>query len=65
MRSESKFVINYQEYFMTGKVDRCLGMTIWPTLCADCHVLWNPQPAGTLMVFPGLYRDCFSFFNGL
>jgi hypothetical protein len=35
----------YQEYFLEGKGDRCVGLTTLPTSCADCLELlsWNPQ----------------------
>jgi hypothetical protein len=33
----------YQEYFLGGKGGRCLGLTILPSLCADCLKIWCPQ----------------------
>ena len=33
----------YQEYFLWGKGDRCAGMTILPSSCADCFAVWEPQ----------------------
>ena len=49
----------YQEFFLTGKGGRCVGLTTLPTSCADCHVMWGPQPPGTLKSCPALYRDSF------
>ena len=51
----------YQEYLLVGKGDRCAGLTTFPFSCADCLEILEPQPPGTLRVFPGLYRDCFAF----
>jgi hypothetical protein len=31
-----------------------VGLTTLPPLCADCLEIWEPQPAGTLRVCPGL-----------
>jgi len=39
----------YQEYFLGGKSGRCLGLTIFPTSCADFLEIWEPQP-------PGIFR---------
>ena len=36
-----------------GKDGRCVGLTLPPS-CADCLEMWEPQPAGTLRVCPGL-----------
>jgi hypothetical protein len=33
----------YQEYFLWGKGDRCVGLTNLPPSCADCLEIWNPQ----------------------
>jgi hypothetical protein len=38
----------YQEYFLAGKGDRCVGLTTLPTSCADCIELWERQPSGTV-----------------
>jgi len=37
----------YQEYFLGGKVGRCVGLTTLPPTCADCHEIWEPEPPGT------------------
>ena len=37
----------YQEYFLGGKGSRCIGLTTLPLSCADCLVIWEPQPPGT------------------
>ena len=34
------------------------------TLCADCLEIWEPQPTGTLWVFPGLQWYWFTFTGG-
>jgi len=44
----------YQEYFLRGKGGWCVGLTILPRSCADCHEMWEPQSPGTLWVCPGL-----------
>ena len=46
----------YQEYFLWGKVGRCVRLTTLPHLCADCLEIWKPQPSGTIRACPGLYR---------
>jgi len=38
----------YQEYFLGGKGGRCLQLTILTPSCAECLVIWDLQPAGTL-----------------
>ena len=43
MWSESKFATAYREYFIAGKAERCVGMTILATLYAECHVIWDHQ----------------------
>jgi len=52
----------YQKYFLGGKGGWCVGLTTLPPLCAECHEIWQPQPAGTLRACPGLSRDCFTYF---
>ena len=44
----------YQEYFLGGKDDQCVGLTILPPSCADCLEIWELQPPGTLGACPGL-----------
>jgi hypothetical protein len=44
----------YQEYFLRGKGDRCVGLTTLPPSCADCLEIREPQPPGTLKVRPVL-----------
>ena len=36
----------YQEYLLVGKGGRCIGLTTWSPLCADCPEVWQPQPHG-------------------
>ena len=31
-----------------GKGGRCVGLTTLPPSCAECLVIWEPQPPGTL-----------------
>jgi len=42
----------YKEYFLEGNVGRCVGLTTFPPLCADCLQIWEPQPSGTLGACP-------------
>ena len=42
----------YQEYFLTCKCGRCLGLTNVPLSSADCLEIWEPQPPGTLSACP-------------
>jgi hypothetical protein len=51
----------YQEYFLGGKCDRCVGLTTLPPSCADCPEIWEPQPPGTLRACPGLYKVSCTF----
>jgi len=44
----------YQEYFLEGKVGRCVGLTTFSTSCAECLDIWEPQPPGTLRACLGL-----------
>ena len=44
----------YQEYFLGGKGDQCIGLTTFPPSCADCLEIWEPQPRGTLRACPDL-----------
>jgi len=44
----------YQEYFLGGRGDQCIGLTTLPPSCADCLESWEPQPPGTLWACPGL-----------
>jgi len=50
-----------QEYFLGGKVSRCIGLTTLPPSCADCYEIWEPKHPGTLSACLGLYRDRFTF----
>jgi hypothetical protein len=49
----------YQESALESKDGRCVGLTNLPPSCASCLEIWEPQPPGTLMACPGLYRNCF------
>jgi len=50
----------YQEYFLGGKVGRCVGLTNLPPSCADCHEIWSlnlqehSEPVQVLF-YPHLY----------
>jgi hypothetical protein len=60
------------EYFLGGgKGGRCIGPTTLPLSYVDCLEIWEPQPVGTLRVFPGIalplphshhfsYRKCWA-----
>jgi len=52
----------YQEYFLGGKGDRCVGLTLTPS-SIDCMVIWKPQTLGTPRACPGQYRECFTFYR--
>jgi hypothetical protein len=49
----------YKKYFLGDKGGRRLGLTILPSVCAHCLGILDPQPPGTLLAYPSLYRDCF------
>jgi len=44
----------YQEYFLGGKGNQCIGLTTLPPSRADCLEIWEPQTPGTLRACPGL-----------
>jgi len=44
-----------------GKGSQYIGLTTWPHLCANCLIIWEPQPPVILTACPGLYRDSFTF----
>ena len=52
----------YQEYFLGGKGSRCVGLTLLPS-CADCLEIWQPLPAGTLMVYLYQWNINFEFIT--
>jgi hypothetical protein len=53
----------YQEYFLVGEDGRCIGLTTLPPSCADFLEIWESQLPGNIRAFPGLYRDCFTFYS--
>ena len=60
----------YQEYFLEGKGDRCVGLTTLPPSCADYLEIWEPEPPGTLRACPGItfyiyiFATCFGLYLG-
>jgi len=44
----------YQECLVRGKGGQGIGLTTFPSSCADCFEISEPQPPGTLRVFTGL-----------
>ena len=46
---------------ISGGGSQCIRVTTLPPPRADCHYIWEPQPAGTLRACPGLYRDSLTF----
>ena len=48
---------------MGVKGGRCVGLTKLPPSCANCLETWEPQTPGTLTASPGVYRDCFAFYQ--
>jgi len=53
----------YQEYFVRGKGDRCVELTILPLSCTNCLQILVSQLLGTVRKCPGLQKDCFIFTN--
>jgi hypothetical protein len=45
-----------------GKGGRCMRLTTSPPSRAECHVIWEPKPPGTLWATPGLLRDSITFY---
>ena len=45
-----------------GKGGRCVRLTTSTPSCAECHVIREPKPPGTLWATPGLLRDSFTFY---
>ena len=55
---------DYQESALGSKGGRCVGLTALLLSCADCQKSWEePQHAGALTSFLGLYRDSFTFYH--
>jgi hypothetical protein len=48
-------------FFPRGTGDRFVELTTLPPPCADCLEIWEPEALGTLRVYPGLYRNCFTY----
>jgi len=46
--------------FRGGNGGRCIGLTTLRPSCGVCLEIWEPGPAGTLRVYPGLYSVCFT-----
>jgi len=44
----------YQEYFLCGTADRCVGLTTLSPSCAHCIDIWEPQFPLNLRSCPGL-----------
>ena len=53
----------YQEYFLTGKSGRCVGLTTSLPSYADCLEILESRPPGTLRACPGLCLDCLTFYS--
>ena len=51
----------YQEYLLGGEGSWYALLTNLLPSCANCLIIWEPQPPGTLRVCPSLYKDCFTF----
>ena len=45
-----------------GKDCRCVGLTTFPPSCGDCVEILGTLTSWDLMVCPGLYSDCFTFY---
>ena len=48
-----------------GDGGRCVKLTNLPHSCAYFLETWKLQPPGTLILCPGLYRDCFTVILSL
>jgi hypothetical protein len=48
----------YQEYFLGGKGDRCVGLKTLPPSCAGCLKIWEPQHPANLRAPQGLSWEC-------
>ena len=46
--------IEYQDYILGDKGDRCVGLTTLPPSYVDCLEIWEPQLPGTLRACPDL-----------
>ena len=42
---------------------QCIVLTTFPSSCADCIEIWEPQTPGSLRAFPGPYKDWFIFYS--
>jgi hypothetical protein len=51
----------YQEYFLGGMGNQCVGLRILPSSCANCLEMWEPQHPGTLWACNRLGRECITF----
>jgi len=52
----------YQEYFLGGTGDGCVGLITSPPSFADCIEIWKPLPPGSLRACRRLNMDCVNFF---
>ena len=50
----------YFPHYQGGKCGRCVGLTTTPPSCANCHEIWEPQPAGTLRACLGIVSHFFT-----
>ena len=54
--------MSVRDFCLGGKCDRCVELINLLPSCADCLVIWESHPPGTIRACPGLYRNCFAFY---
>jgi hypothetical protein len=59
-KGPERTVDGWMEYFLGGKSDQRVGLTILPPSHAKLSEIWVSQPPETLTACQGLYRDCFT-----
>jgi len=46
-----------------GEGAQCIVLTALPSSCADCVLIWEPQPPGILKACPGFALDFYYAFG--
>jgi hypothetical protein len=54
--------VSARDVCLGDKCGWCVELTTLLPSCADCLVIWEPHPPGTVRACPGLYRNCFAFY---
>jgi hypothetical protein len=50
----------FHSIYWESRASTCFEL---PPSCVDCLEIWEPQFPGTLRACPGLFRDCFTFYE--